>query len=152
MGEPHVEERPAGERRRAGRGLPQQAAERVEIGGRRRRFTGNQLRRHVVRCAERSSALRQLRPLDARRQAEVGHVGDAPAVEEDVRGLQVAVDDAARVQCVEPAGHVLGETRCGGKLERALAQSGGEAPACEARHRQPEPAVRLAVRQHRHEA
>ena len=48
------------------------------------------------------------------RQAEVAEPGVAVVVEPDVGGLQVAVDDAARVRVLERAGDV------GGDLDRAL--------------------------------
>ncbi len=61
------------------------------------------LRRHVVRRPEKLPGLGQARGLDLR-DAEVGDLHRAVGGDDDVRGLHVAVDDAAPVRVIEGLG------------------------------------------------
>ena len=62
--------------------------------------------RHVARRAGDHAGGRHLRArLEDLGQAEIGHVRLPVAVQQDVRGLQVAVDDALLVQVLDGPGH-----------------------------------------------
>ncbi len=73
------------------------------------------------------------------RDPEVGQVGAAGPVEQDVRGLDVTMDDPVPVCHGETGGKFL-EQRCGGEgIPGALGQRIGQRPAREQTHHQPGP-------------
>ena len=87
----------AAERRPAGQHLVQDDAEGVEVRARVDLAPQRLLGRHVLAGAEHAAGLGQARLLERAGDAEVGHA-DAPVVaDQDVAGLQVAVDAAAGV-------------------------------------------------------
>ena len=127
----HVGHRPAGEERPAGQHLPQQHAERPHVRASVHRLAARLLRRHVGRRAEddagnrpgvrESRRLRHHRAEDrpsrdslAQRlgEAEVEHLHLAAGRELDVRGLQVAMDDALVVGFLEGFGDLRGDLEC----------------------------------------
>ena len=99
-------------RRMARQHLVQHAAERVDVGARGDLLLGGRLLgAHVVRRAERQAGLGHPpagRRAHRQRDAEVGD--HRPAVlQQDVLGLDVAVDHAVAVRVVERVGHVGGD-------------------------------------------
>ena len=79
-------------------------AERVDVRGRPRRRAFRLLGRQVGGGAHDRPGFRERRLAGRPRDAEVGELGAALRVEEDVRGLQVAVDDPVRVRMGEAGG------------------------------------------------
>ena len=144
----------AGMQRLGGEDLEQDRAERVDIGARRRGDALDLLGRHVARRAEHRAGLGPVAEgVDlgvARRSPVVGeHARDAPVehvdlavvAEHDVRGLEIAVHDAARVRELDREADV--DERAQQRLERpAIRQALGERDAREPLHRE----VRLALR------
>ncbi len=102
----------AGEGRFAGEHLVGHRAERVHVAARPDlAFAHGLFGRHVGRRAERHAGLGHAGAaglLHGERDAEVGDQGLA-ILQQDVLGLDVAVDDAALVGELEGAGHFLGE-------------------------------------------
>ena len=107
--EPDLGDPAAGEGRLSRDALVKDAPERIHVAGARRLLTLDQLGREVVRRAEQLALGGQPRRVCAPRQSEVGERGDAVDVEEDVGWLDVAVQNVARVQCIEPAAELRGE-------------------------------------------
>ncbi len=109
---------------RAGQHLVGHHAERVDVAARIERFAGELLGAHVGRRAEHHALLSELllllrvRRFAPSRDAEVEHLDEVclPRAigEDDVLGLQVAMDDALLVRLVERSAHLLHD------LERAL--------------------------------
>src|SRR5581483_6157708 len=99
-----VEQRPAPERMEAGERLPEQGPDRPDVRGRAGALAAQALGRDVGEGAGDVPGRGQPLRLAHEREAEVEQLdGDAAAVrEEDVRGLDVAVDDAVRVGVREP--------------------------------------------------
>ncbi len=97
------------ERRLAHEALVEDAAERVEVALPRRLRAFDQLRGEVVRGAEDLALRGQAGGVSRAREAEVGERGRTLAVEQDVRGFDVAVEDVLAVQRVEPARELRGE-------------------------------------------
>jgi hypothetical protein len=91
----------------------------VEIGG----LPVRSSKRTVGERPEELARLREPLRVARRREPEVGEPRRATglAIEEDVRGLHVAVEDPARVDEAESARHVAREPRRLARLERALA-------------------------------
>ena len=123
MGEDRRDVRPAPVRDRAREALEQQAGQAVLVGAAVERLAADLLRRDVVDRAHElavgGTALGR-----ALRQAEVGQVAVlAPvlAVEQDVAGLDVAMDEAAAVGGVQRIGDLGGDRDRPGRVERALA-------------------------------
>ena len=118
--------RRARKRHRAGQGVKEQAAKRVDVGARVDVELLELLRRRVVQRAEDHAGARQLRRAgDGLRQAEVGQerVHRLPAVfDQHVRRLDVAVHDAAAMRGLDRVGEICdeqrGRRRCEAVLER----------------------------------
>ena len=108
----HLDDVAAGECRPAREHLEEDRAGREQIGARVDRLARDLLGRHVARRAHHLPGARELggraratsRRARAGRQAEVEQL-HAVRREEDVRRLEVAVDDAARVQRGERGQH-----------------------------------------------
>ena len=95
------------ERRTTGEQLVQDRSQAIDVGGRRQILVaGDLFGRHVAGRAHDRPRLRQPAVgLDPLGQAEVGDVRTALAVEQDVRWLQVAVEDPPLMGVVHGAGH-----------------------------------------------
>jgi hypothetical protein len=85
------------ERAATGEQLVRDDAEGVEVGGAGGGLAEGLLGREVVRRAEHLAGLGVSRPVDGAGDAEVGELHRAVGHDEDVRGLDVAVDDAGLV-------------------------------------------------------
>ena len=145
------DDRAAAERRTAGKHLEQDRAGREEVAARVDGLAGDLLGRHVPRrahqrcpCASVPSAVAErsseLRP----REAEVEQL-HAVRGQEDVRRLEVAMDDAARVQRGEARRGCRGRSATASeRAQRAASQPLGERFALEQLHRDEQPAVVLA--------
>ena len=88
------------ERRPEGEHLVQGQAERVDVAP-AVDLAAEGLGRHVAQGAEDVAGVRQVLLVVGLGQAEVGHPDDAVGVEEQVRGLDVAMDDSLGVRVVE---------------------------------------------------
>ena len=95
------------ERAAAGQQLEGDDAERVEIARRRRPLALRLLGREIRRGAEHRARLRERAEPRGARDAEVGDVHLPVAVEQEVRRLHVAVDDALAVSRVESVRRLL---------------------------------------------
>ena len=91
----------AGERPLPGQRLEQDDAQRVDVRGDGRGLAARLLRAEVVDRAHRRAGERQLRLVERARDPEVGDLDPPVAADEDVRRLDVAVDDAADVRGLE---------------------------------------------------
>ena len=104
--------RGAGERRLAGEHLVEHAAQGVHVAaGGDLPLAHRLLGAHVVRGAERHAGFRHARPAGlagGKRDAEVGHQGPA-VVQQDVFGLDVAMDHVVAVRVVQRARHLGGD-------------------------------------------
>ena len=89
------------ERHVAGEHLEQHDAERVDVGLRPDRVPQRLLRRDVVRRAEHPAVGREAVLVERASDPEVGDLGRALEVDEDVLRLHVAVHDVARMRCIE---------------------------------------------------
>ena len=135
----------ARERDAAGERLEQHAAERIDVGGGRRGRAVQQLGRDVVDGADPAAGRRAG---VARGQVLAGAEVRQPrviAVEQDVRGLDVAMDDAALMSGVQCRRHLLEQLDRDPRLEacrapQALSQIAARDPA----HAQVEVAVDLS--------
>ena len=126
--------------------MVEQAAERVDVGPRVDAAALDLLRRDVVDRADDVARLGQLRlrALDALGQAEVGEEGGA-ALDQDVGGLDVAVDEPHAVRGVERRGDLAADVDRPVRAQAALAaQHGGEVGALDVLHREVEQPVLLA--------
>ncbi len=99
------------------------------------------LRRHVGHRADRRALSRSARLTGERRQAEVEDLGPAVLCDEDVGGLDVAVDDAPAVRLGEAPCDPEPELRDVGELERTPLHPFLECLALVAGHGDEEPAV-----------
>ena len=107
-----AERRVADERHRAGDRLDHHEPERVEVGATVERRARALLRRGVARGADdRAGRLGPARLGERAGEPEVGDAHDAVLVEEEVRGLDVAVDEAAAVRVVERGGDLAADVR-----------------------------------------
>jgi len=137
-----------GERRLSAQHLVEDAAEAVDVAApvHLRRATGL-LRAHVGRRADREPDLGQAlaaRGLARGGDAEVGHDRLVP-VEQDVLGLDVAVDHPVPVRVVQPQGDLAGDADGGGYRQPTLAlQSPAQGLARHVRHHVIEEPVGLA--------
>jgi hypothetical protein len=107
--------------------LVEQDAERVDVrGGTRFDAATEQLRCHVADGAEADIGLPDLDPvaLERARQAEVGQLHVAAAIEQHVLGFEIAMHQPVRVGCTQPQRH-LNEVADGhGRRQRAPVQQG----------------------------
>ena len=138
----------------SGQHLEEDRARREEIRARVERLAGDLLGRHVARRPEHDAGAGQL-PRGARecrralrvgaraREAEVEELHPVRR-EEDVRGLQVAVDDPALVQRLEGGEHPERDREGVGDAERAASQPLRRRLALEELHRDEELALVLA--------
>jgi hypothetical protein len=133
----------APERRFAGEALVEHAAERVHVGPRVHVVAPDLLGGEVVERADDTARVGR-GPAELLRDAEVGEVRVIVPVQEDVRGLHVAVHERPAVRGVERAGH-LGEDRQGAcRAELPLVgQEGAQVPPLHEAHREVEVAVVL---------
>ncbi len=105
-----LDDRPAGERRPPGQHLEQDRARGEQIRPRVERLAEHLFRRHVARRADDGAGARELRRrhhdliVGRAREAEVEEL-HAVRREEHVRRLEIAVDDAARVERRERGQH-----------------------------------------------
>jgi hypothetical protein len=95
------------ERPRPGEELPGDDGERVDVGGGRRALAQRLLGREVAHRAEHRAGERERVEPRRARDPEVGDVDVVRAVEQQVRRLHVAVDDAVPVSRVEGGGGLL---------------------------------------------
>ena len=101
---------------------------------------------HVRRRAHHGLGGRQVAPTGSLGQAEVGDLGLAAVVVQDVGGLQVAVDDPQVVGRLDRAGERRHQLRRGLRVEPAgPLEPVGQAAAGEVLHGQERPAVGVAV-------
>jgi hypothetical protein len=103
MREPDLEGALVAEGRTSGDALERDAAEPVDVRRRGGRLSSDQLRREVVERPHHLPRPGEHGVRASLREAEVRQQCGPVAVEEDVRGLDVAVHDAGFVQRVEPA-------------------------------------------------
>jgi hypothetical protein len=100
------------ERRLAGGGLVEHAAEAEEVRAVVDLVAAGLLRGHIQRAAGHEPGARELHVLRGAREAEVGELhAVGRRFEEDVRGLDVAVDQPARVRRGQPGRGLHPETR-----------------------------------------
>ena len=98
----------APEGRRPGEALVEDAGERVLVGATVDLVAADLLGRDVVARPERADGVeRRCRFAERPGQTEVGEVDVLVLIEEHVRGLDVAVDEPARVCRVERSGNLL---------------------------------------------
>jgi hypothetical protein len=105
--------------------LVEDRSQRVDFGGRRDvgGRAGRLLGRHVIGSAHDVAGARQARlALHQLGQPEVGDLGDTILRENDVRRLEVAMDDAALVGIMQRAGERLNEPRCLARRLRIAAE------------------------------
>ena len=112
-----------GERRLAGKHLVQHAAKRVDVGpGVGQALARRLFRTHVSGRADGHPRLREAASatLDGARDAEIGDHG-VPAAEQDVLGLDVAMDHALPMRIVESVGYLAGDAHGISNRQLALA-------------------------------
>ena len=116
--------RAPGERRVAGEHLVRHRAERVDVGARVDRALPHRLLGgHVLRCAEREAGLRHALAagrLHREGDAEVGNQRVA-ALQQDILGLDIAVDHAAPVCVRQRVGDLAGDAQRFGYGEQPVA-------------------------------
>jgi hypothetical protein len=137
------------ERRLAGKHLVQHRGQRVDVGPRVEPLVARGLLgAHVGRRADDEPCLGQLllvAPSEVPRDPEVGHERVAVVGEEQVLGLDVAVDDAVAMRVLERLRRLAGDTER--VLDRELPlppEPVAERFALDERHREPEASGRLA--------
>ena len=86
--------------------------ERIPVGGRTRRLPLGLLRREIAAGAEHGPRPGHRRDSECRGDPEVGDVHPSLLVQQQVRGLHVAVDDAARVRVIERARRFVEPAKC----------------------------------------
>ena len=131
-------------RRAPGEGLDHDEAERVDVGGRAHGLAADLLGGEVGRGADDDAGVGDAGGVGDEGDTEVGEVGPPVAVEEDVAGRDVAVQDAGPVDVTERVGHRRhGQQRLGDR-ERAVGETVGQVAALEQRHHDEGPAVHAA--------
>ena len=112
------------------------------------------LGRHVVGRAHRDVALRQAlgaRDVEAG-EAEVEHLGAAVGLHQHVVGLEVAVDDAARVRIRQRVGHLPEQLRQRARRGPGLVRVRAQRDAVDQLHRDPAVGARAATVEQAHHA
>ena len=148
------------EGRSACEGRVEQRAQGIDVG----RWTdgvdlpGRLLGRHVAgraqdlpRGRQVAAATRYPRCLDPLGQAEIGHPRAALAVDEDVRGLDVAMDHALPMGIFDGLGHRGHQFRRFLGRQRPLGQPGGQALTVDVAHREVVLSLVLADLENRHD-
>ena len=110
-----------GERHPAREHVEEHRAERVDVGAHADLLAADLLGRDVVHGAQQPAGAAVVDAAELHGEPEVGQVDVALGVEQDVGGLDVAVDEAARVRGVERGGHRGDDRRRALGLEPALA-------------------------------
>ena len=104
-----IEKRVPLERRPAREHLVEDDAERVDVAALGRRLAGRLLGGDVLRTADDAAGLRELRAGEDLGDAEVGQLEDAVVADEDVRRLEIAMDDAVIVDMLEGRADLEGD-------------------------------------------
>ncbi len=117
-----------------GEALDQHEAERVDVDRGRHRLPAHLLGAEVGRGADDHARGRHRRGVADRGDAEVGQVGAAVTVEQDVAGLDVAVHDPAPVDVAEGVGQGGAERDHVAERQRAAADPLGEGVALDELH------------------
>ena len=120
VGEEERDLRVRTKRRPAGERLVENARERVLIRASVDRVAADLFRRDVRRCAEREPRPRVIRRTECSTEAEVGQIRVVGVVEEDVRRLDVAMDEAARVRRIESRSDLGADRERAAGCERRL--------------------------------
>ena len=118
------------ERQGAGEHPEEDHAERIDVARRHGRLSRGLFRRNVGGGTEQRSCLGQrARAESAAGEAEVPELWPVLFVEEDVRRLEVAVDDASRVKVCKPGSKSARDSRSLGGRERPGGEPVFESPA-----------------------
>ena len=137
----------AGEGRLASQHLEHERAEREQIGAWIRQARGPLLGRHVTRRprGEVGARHRLLQLGGAARRASEAEIHQFHAVarDEDVRRLEIAMDDAALMECVEGAQDRQGDSGCLGQGDGPLREPHVERLAVEQLHCDEDPLANL---------
>ena len=149
----HLLARVGGERRVPRQTLEENAAERVHVGARVDRIAEELLGTHVLGRADHEPALRQrvfLRIVHRLGDAEVDDLGDlfarAIARDDDVVGLEIAVDDAELVRGVQSVGDLAREVDRAARVEGAVfLENGRQRLTVDVLHHEVDDLVRFAV-------
>ena len=135
------------ERNRSGERLEEDAPERVHVGTTVDVVPPDLLRSHVVDGSQKMTVGRPAIG-DALRQPEVGEIdvlATVLVVEQDVRRLDVAVDEPSGMCGIERVGDLARDRECSGRLERPLAsQELREVRPFDVAHRDEQAVIRLA--------
>ena len=118
MAERQLDRRLAAERGPAGQHLVQHHADAVDVGRRAHAVTARLLGRHVPRRPDDRRRERIAAAVREPRDAEVPHLDRAMAGDQDVRRLDVAVDDPVGVGVGERPAELLGDIACVPRRER----------------------------------
>jgi hypothetical protein len=135
-----------------GQQLEQHHPQRIEIAACVGRGAGQQLGRHVGRCAQHQARARAV-PVQQARGAEVRDLDALRGqVDQHIGGLDVAVDDTLRVRMGQRAGHpgASFQHHPGWQEQPGLGVAVQAAARCQL-HRQPQPAGRFARFEHGHD-
>ena len=144
-----VDDRAPAERRASGQHLEQDGAGGEQVAARVATLAADQLRRHVARRADEHPGLRnrghgRTRVLElGAGQAEVEQL-DAMRRDEDVRRLEIAVDDASGMERGQRRQHARADRRRPRHAQRPLDHEVGQGVALEQLHRDEELALVLA--------